>query len=199
LFDKTAQWFDRAKAALLDELPCSRGCSHCCIGLFPVTILDRLQIQRGLRLLCSEERQAIVQRARRQVELIEAEMPELRQDPFIDRRADRDIDALVERYRELPCPALASDGSCAVYAWRPLTCRSMGLPQEVEGVVHGACAVQVSVPVRRLPRSCRDEEDRLAAEEAEQIARLRAQDRIKGEELLLPYAFLGEGTEETAG
>lgn len=196
LFDKTARWFDRAKASLCDEIPCARGCSHCCIGLFPVTILDRQQIRRGLRLLCAEERQTIMRRARAQATLMEADVPELAHDPSIDRWTDRDIDLLVERYRAWPCPALHADGSCGVYAYRPLTCRSMGIPQEIEGVVHGACAVQVSVPVRRLSRSYREEEDRLVAEEAELLARLRAQDRMEGEEVLLPYAFLPQPAEE---
>ena len=192
LFDKTSRWFDRAKAALLGDLPCSRGCSHCCVGVFPVTLLDRQEIQRGLRVLSSEERQDIVRRAVEQTRLMEGDVPELAHDWFIDGWRDRDTDALVERYRELPCPALGSDGTCGVYAFRPLACRSMGIPSEVDGLVYGACAVQTSVPVVRLSRSLRQEEDRLIDEEAQQLACLRNQRGVEGEELFLPYAFVPE-------
>lgn len=197
LFDKTARWFDRAKAALLDDLPCSRGCSHCCVGVFPVTILDQQEIHRGLRLLCSDDRKAIMRQAIAQARLIEMSAPQLAHDRFIDRWADRDIDTLVERYRELACPALQPDGSCAVYAFRPLACRSMGIPDEVDGVVSGACAVQMSVPLIRLSQSLRQEEDRLVGEEAEQLARLRVQRGSGGEELFLPYAFLPDSGAES--
>lgn len=199
LFDKTARWFDRAKSALLEALPCSQGCSHCCVGVFPVTILDRQEIQRGLRSLPSEQRQCIVRQATVQAELLETSAPQLAHNRFIDCWADRDTDELVETYRELPCAALQPDGSCGVYAFRPLTCRSMGIPSEVEGVVHGACAVQTSIPIIRLSQSLRQEEDRLVGEEAEQLVRLSDQGKTEGEEMLLPYAFLPDGVEEATG
>jgi len=161
-----------------------------------VTLLDRQEIQRGLCALSSEERQVIVQRAVRQTRMLEVDVPELAYDWFIDRWQDHDTDALIERYRELPCPALQSDGSCGLYAFRPLTCRSMGIPSEVDGLVHGACAVQTAVPIMRLSQSLRQEEDRLVAEEAEELARVQDQQRTGGEELLLPYAFLPDRGEE---
>ena len=196
LFSRTAGWFERAKAALGDNLPCSRGCSHCCVGLFPVTILDRQEIQRGLHAIPSEQRRAIEERAVRQVRMIEASAPQLVRHPFIDEWPDRDTDMLVERFRELPCPALEADGSCGHYEFRPLACRSMGIPVESDGIVQGACAIQTSVPLIRLSPSLRHEEDRLAGQEAEELAQLRDRQRMRGEELLLPYAFLPDVLEE---
>ncbi|HSA60658.1 MAG TPA: YkgJ family cysteine cluster protein [Nitrospiraceae bacterium] len=190
LFEKTTHWFERAKAALLGDLPCRQGCSHCCVGLFPVTILDRQEIRRGLRSLPHEERRAIEQKAVEQAAMISASAPQLAHNRCIDRWPDRDIDNLVERYREMPCPALNPEGSCSLYAFRPLACRSMGIPPETDGVVQGACAIQTFVPLIRLSRTLREEEDRLASAEAEQLARLHHQEGTEGEELLLPYAFL---------
>ena len=160
------------------------------MGLFPVTILDRQEIQRGLRSLPHKQRRAIEQKAAQQASTISASAPQLVHNRFIDHWPDRDTDDLVERYRELPCPALKSDGSCSLYAFRPLACRSMGIPSDVDGVVHGACAIQTSVPLIRLSRALRQEENLLAGVEAEQLARLRHQQSTQGEELLLPYAFL---------
>lgn len=196
LFDKTASWFAQAKASLGDNLPCCRGCSHCCVGLFPVTILDRQEIQRGLHSIPSIQRQAIEERAAGQARMIEASAPQLGRHPFIDHWPDHDADVLVERFRELQCPALEADGSCSLYEFRPLACRSMGIPVESEGIVQGACAIQTSVPLIRLSPSLRHEEDRLAGEEAEELAQLRDRQRMPGEELLLPYAFLPDVLEE---
>lgn len=198
LFQKTTHWFERAKAALLDDLPCRQGCFHCCVGLFPVTILDRQEIQRGLRSLPHEQRRAIEQKAAQQAGLLSASAPQLAHNRFIDDWPDRDTDSLVERYRELPCPALKSDGSCSLYAFRPLACRSMGIPSDIDGAVHGACAIQTSVPLIRLSRTLRQEEDLLAGAEAEQLMQLRHQQGAQGEELLLPYAFLPDAADGPA-
>lgn len=196
LFDKTSRWFERAQAALLDDLPCQRGCSHCCLGLFPITLLDQQEVQRGLRSLPEEQRRKIEETATLQVSMIEESAPKLAQNRFIDHWPDPDVDFLVERYRSLPCPALHSDGSCSLYAFRPLACRSMGIPSETEGTVQGACAVQTSVPLIQLSRFLRQEEDRLAEEETRQLMQLRHQNRAGGEELLMPYAFLPGSTTE---
>ena len=198
LFEKTAHWFERAKAALLGDLPCRQGCSHCCVGLFPVTILDQQEIQRGLRSLPYEQRRAIEQKAAQQASILSASAPQLVQNRFIDHWPDRDTDNLVERFSKLPCPALESDGSCSLYAFRPLACRSMGIPSDVDGVVHGACVIQHSVPLIRLSRALRQEENLLAGAEAEQLAQLRHQRRAQGEELLLPYAFLPDAADGPA-
>lgn len=190
LFEKTAGWFGRAKSALGGNLPCCRGCSRCCVGLFTVTILDRQEIQRGLDSISPEQRQVIEQEAARQARMVEASVPQWAHHPFIDAWPDCETDVLVERYRDLPCPALEADGSCSLYAFRPLACRSMGIPVESDGIVQGACAIQTSVPVIRVSRSLRQEEDRLAGEEADELARLCDRQGTEGEEMLLPYAFL---------
>jgi Fe-S-cluster containining protein len=166
------------------------------VGLFPVTILDRQEIQRGLHSIPSMHRLAIEETATRQARMMEESVPQLARHPFIDDWPDRDTDALVERFRELPCPALEVDGSCGLYEFRPLACRSMGIPVESDGIVQGACAIQTSVPLIRLSPLHRHEEDRLAGEEAEELTQLRDRLRMPGEELLLPYAFLPDVLEE---
>jgi Fe-S-cluster containining protein len=200
LFDKTSRWFERARASLLDELPCRQGCSRCCVGLFPVTLLDQHTLQQGLATLPPDQRQAIQEIAARQTATISAGAPRLADNPFIDHWPDEAIDHLVEQYRELPCPALQPDGSCGVYPFRPLTCRSMGIPTETDGLTHGACDVQTFVPLIRVSRSLRAEENQLAEEEADALATLAQEAPSAGEELFLPYAF-GHGqqrNEETA-
>ncbi len=199
LFEKTSLWFQRAKAALLDQIPCAQGCSHCCRGIFPVTILDRNEIQRGLRTLQPTQRRTILQRARAQVKMMERAAPRLARTWFIDQWGDGDVDAMAERFADLNCPALQSDGSCGIYAFRPLTCRSMGIPRDVGEIVEGACAIQTAIPLVRLPRSYREEEDRLINEEAEHLAQSRNLNLTQGEELFLPYAFLHDKAEGQGG
>lgn len=192
LFRKTTQWFDRAKANLLDNLPCRQGCSHCCIGLFPVTLLDCLELQRGLESLPTEDRQRVEGKAREQVSLLQMATSRLTADPFIDVWSDQEIDKVIDQFGSLPCPALDKDGRCGLYEFRPLACRSMGIPPDDGRSVVGACAVQTSVPLVRLSPSLRDEEHALARLEADQLEKLRVSSDSVGEEVFLPYAFSSE-------
>lgn len=190
LFEKTARWFEQVNASLLGMLPCTQGCSGCCVGLFPVTILDRREVQRGLRTLPDEHRNRIERTAAEQVTAITVAAPRLNRNHFIDQWPEDDIDRLIERFDAWPCPALENDGTCGLYEFRPLVCRSMGVPQDDGGFVSGACAVQTSVPLIRPSKVFRDEENHLAGMEAVEIETLRHQLGIEGEELFLPYAFI---------
>ena len=91
---------------MVGELPCRKGCSSCCVGLLPVTILDREEIRRGLRSMTHQERRVIEQEAIRQVDMLAASSVRLTRHPFIDDWPDEDIDRLVGQFDALPCPAL---------------------------------------------------------------------------------------------
>lgn len=189
LAGKTDRWFQRASAALLSQVPCRAGCSHCCIGLFPVTRLDADFLQEGLAQLPAQQRAHIQWRASEQVSALEGANPRLKSSHALEGWSDEDIDRVVSGFDDVACPALGHDGLCALYAYRPLTCRSMGIPTESGGIVHGACSIQTFVPIVRLTASLKAEEQELAGREAEELSRHQAA-VLKGEEILLPYAFL---------
>jgi Fe-S-cluster containining protein len=197
LYRKTDHWFQRATAALLDEIPCRLGCTSCCIGPFPITLLDIRTLQQGLAGLPTDHRHRIEQRAVEQTAAMETAFPLLTQTDLLDNWSDQDIDRLVTAFHHLPCPALEPDGRCSVYHHRPLVCRSMGIPTEDRGLAHGACEVQTFIPILRLPSTFREEEDRLAQEEASSLDRLRRATGSTGEEVFLPYGFLRRETRET--
>lgn len=194
---KTSRWFERASAALLGQVPCQAGCCRCCIGPFPITLLDRAEIQRGLRQLPGRQRQDIQEKAGAQAAGMETAFPSLSASPFLDHWPDPLIEQLVEQFADQPCPALDDDGRCAVYAFRPLTCRSMGIPSEEAGTVEGACDIQTAIPIIRLSPVLRQEEEQLAGAEAGQLAARQQMESAEGEELLLPYAFLPENPHKT--
>lgn len=192
LFEHTTRWFERANAALLGELPCRRGCAHCCVGIFPVTLLDERMIQLGLNTLSDSHRKRIVETAAVQVMKLTEMVPQLLTNRLVDHWPEQECEQVMEESSAWSCPALESDGGCAIYQFRPLVCRSMGIPSEDAGFVDGACAVQTAVPLIRLSRALREEEDRLAALEAEQLEALRHLQGVEGEEILLPFAFVAE-------
>jgi Fe-S-cluster containining protein len=58
------------------------------------------------------------------------------------------FDLLSETLAELPCPALDATGTCQIYAYRPATCRLMGLSLVTpEGdLLENACPIQSDFP-----------------------------------------------------
>lgn len=155
-----------------------------------MTIRDRLEIQRGLRRLPDEHRKRIERIAEEQVTALTVAAPRLNTNRFIDQWTEEDIDRIIQRFETWPCPALEPNGTCALYEFRPLVCRSMGVPQDDGTRVRGACAVQTAVPLIRVSKAFREEENHLAGMEAEEIEVLRIRTGIEGEELFLPYAFI---------
>ena len=190
LYHKTDHWFQRATAALLGEVPCRLGCTSCCIGPFPITLLDVHILQQGLADLSPDHRHRIEQRAIEHTAAMEATFPQLTRTDLLDTWSDQEIDRLVTEFHDQPCPALEADGRCGVYDHRPLVCRSMGIPTEDRGLTHGACEVQTFIPILRLPSSFREEEDHLAQEETVALETLRQNTGSIGEEVFLPYGFL---------
>ena len=196
LYQKTDRWFQRATAALLGEVPCRLGCTSCCIGPFPITILDVQILQEGLAGLPADHRQRIEQRAIEQTTAMETAFPQLTQTNLLDEWSDQEIDRLATEFHQHPCPALEADGGCGVYGYRPLVCRSMGIPTEQQGLAQGACEVQTFIPILRLPSSFREEEDRLIQEESAALDALRLATGSAGEEVFLPYGFLAKRSQK---
>lgn len=128
--------------------------------------------------------------AAEQVSALMDAVPQLARTPFIDQWREEEIDQLTLQFDTWSCPALEQDGACGLYEFRPLVCRSMGIPPEEGGSVNGACAVQTAIPLIRIPSPLREEEGQLAGIEADGLEILRRQLGAQGEELLLPFAFL---------
>ena len=194
LAQKTDRWFQRASAALLGEVPCRLGCTSCCIGPFPITILDVQTLQEGLAGLPATQRQRIEQRAIEQTAAMENAFPQLTTTELLDEWSDQEIDRLATAFHQHPCPALEANGSCGLYEHRPLVCRSMGIPTERDGLAQGACEVQIFIPILRLSSSFREEEARLLQEESATLDALRLATGSAGEEVFLPYGFLRRDT-----
>ena len=95
LYQKTDHWFQRATAALLGEIPCRLGCTSCCIGPFPITLLDVHTLQQGLAGLPPDHRHRIEQRAIEQTAAMEAAFPQLTHTDLLDNWSDQEIDRLV--------------------------------------------------------------------------------------------------------
>jgi Fe-S-cluster containining protein len=123
-------------------LACRPGCTQCCIGPFPIHRLDVRRLRRGMREL--EERdparaRGVRERARESVARIAAEFPGDAASGILG-EGEADAARFESFADDEPCPALdPENGTCDVYAFRPMTCRVFGPPVRDDSGVLGIC------------------------------------------------------------
>ena len=139
-----------------DWLVCRKGCTQCCIGVFPISQLDATRLRHGMAKLertDGERASAIRERARDSVARLAADFPGNTETGLLDDDEEAE-EAFAEFANDEPCPALSLEtGECELYAYRPMTCRVFGPPirSESEGALgvcelcyHGATADEIA-------------------------------------------------------
>lgn len=119
-------WYRSVQASHPDQVPCTRGCRECCIGLFDISLADRDLLREGLAGADPEVRKDIQSRASAQVARLREIEPDL--GDTLDGMSPEAIDDLCDRVGPVECPVLGREGECRLYPHRPLTCRMSGVP-----------------------------------------------------------------------
>jgi Fe-S-cluster containining protein len=107
LVQKVEGFVAAVAARRASELACKRGCDGCCHTWLTVSAVEADQVRAALTALPEEQR--IRLRVRGERELAREQHTAAHDDPDPPR-----------------CALLEDDGSCAVYAARPLVCRTQG-------------------------------------------------------------------------
>lgn len=112
-------------------LVCRPGCMQCCIGPFAINQLDVNRLHRGLKELEHNDPARAHRVRERARECVRRLSPTFPGDPLT---GSLDESAEAEEYfadfaNDEPCPALDPEtGTCDLYAFRPMTCRTFGPP-----------------------------------------------------------------------
>lgn len=135
-------------------LVCKPGCTQCCMGVFSISQLDALRLRQGLDELEHRDPHcaaAVRQRARDAIVRLSPDFPGDPETGILteDEEAERQFEDFAN---DEPCPVLdPATGMCALYASRPITCRSFGPPVRSEGGLgvcelcyHGASDQQIA-------------------------------------------------------
>jgi Fe-S-cluster containining protein len=113
------------------HLVCRPGCTQCCYGAFRINALDAERLRAGmttLRVSNPSAAQAIETRARAWLAEHGPAFPGDAATGILGTSAE-DEEQFENFANDAPCPALdLPTGLCAVYAWRPMTCRVFGPP-----------------------------------------------------------------------
>ena len=117
-------------------LACRPGCSHCCIGVFAINQLDALRLRKGvaeLELRAPERAVRLRERAREAVIRLSADFPGDPITGLLD-ESEESAQQWDDFANDEPCPALDPEaGTCELYEFRPIVCRTFGPPIMSEG------------------------------------------------------------------
>ena len=128
LLREVDQWFDECRRHHGDLISCHHGCSHCCRGLFDITILDALYLRSGFDLLPEEVQQGIRSKSVARLDPIAARWPAFVAPWLLNPVPEEEWDEIMPEEDEAPCVMLSAGGVCTVYEHRPMTCRLNGIP-----------------------------------------------------------------------
>ena len=144
-------------------LACRPGCCQCCFAPFEINQLDARRLRDGLARLDGTDHgraERVRERARAAVSRLSADFPG---DPLTGLLAggETEFAQFADAFDSEPCPALdPAQGTCDLYASRPITCRTFGPAVRdpsgsigicelcYEGASHaeiGECAVEIDI------------------------------------------------------
>lgn len=136
-YELLAERADRAFADMQkDHGPCIRcgvGCSDCCHSVFGLFLVESVYINHHFHRLDRKARREAAPR----LEKADRDLLEVGKRL---RAYDHDpgAKALAMARERVRCPLLNSEEKCALYKYRPITCRVYGIPTVISGAVH-AC------------------------------------------------------------
>jgi Fe-S-cluster containining protein len=112
-----------------DWVVCRPGCCECCLGVFPIGQADAKRLRYGLEELEKTDASRAARVSRRACEAVDRYAADYPGDTTTGILAeDADSAARFEDFADDDtCPALDPEtGTCDLYAWRPMTCRTFG-------------------------------------------------------------------------
>ena len=121
-------WFEACLSRHAGLIACHRGCSACCRGLFDITLLDALCLKRGFDRLPLRVQESVQMKAVARIVELTNRWPEFTRPWTLNHIPEQTWDEMMPEDDEIPCPLLSADGTCLVYAQRPMTCRLNGIP-----------------------------------------------------------------------
>ncbi len=121
------------------HLACHPGCSHCCVGVFPVAQQDAARLREGLALAPPEKAAAIRTRVFDALTRLDPWFPGDLASGIL--HEDHEAAILFEEFaNDEPCPVLdPTTGTCNLYEHRPILCRTFGPPMRTPEDNLGTC------------------------------------------------------------
>ncbi len=136
-----------------NHLACHPGCHQCCVGVFAISQLDAEQLRGGLASAPQDAADRILSRAEESRIRLLDDFPG---DPVTGLlfTQPHHEEAFADFANDEPCPVLDPDtGTCDLYAFRPVQCRTFGPPvRDADGQLTVCELCFVAAPAEEVAR-----------------------------------------------
>jgi len=180
--------FERVRAAHPECVFCRPGCSDCCHALFDLTLVEAVYAKQRFAEAFPEgpERSAILEAAG----VADRKTHIIKRKAFKATQAGEDADAVIlavgrERVR---CPLLNGEERCALYAFRPISCRVYGIPAAIGGKGR-TCGASAFTPGKHYPTVNLDAVTRRLLELSLEMTRLAQSPYTEMHTMLVPLSM----------
>ncbi|MEW6771647.1 MAG: YkgJ family cysteine cluster protein [Bacillota bacterium] len=122
------QAFERMRRGYGDLIKCQLHCTDCCYAVFGLFPVEAVYLRHQFDKLDQAVREEILRRA----EQADGDLQRL-QEKLARFADDSQMQAYVMARERVRCPLLNEQDECALYSFRPITCRVYGIPVAVRG------------------------------------------------------------------
>lgn len=141
------QIFQKIKNDYPGQVKCDQGCTDCCFALFDLSLVEALYLNQKFSELDHDLKNLILiesDKADRKIHKVKKELYKAHQNGA----GEQEILDKASRVK-VRCPLL-KDNKCALYEYRPITCRLYGIPMDV-GNMTATCSKSGFEPGEKYP------------------------------------------------
>ena len=179
--------FERVKGQYPSCVKCGIGCVDCCYALFDLTLVEALYINHHFtKTLSGKDRETIIEKSNK----ADRSVYRIKRRAYKAMRNGRTEDEVLsdlalERER---CPLLNDRNRCALYPYRPVTCRLYGIPTAINGRGH-TCGTSGFAKGEKYPTANLDRiQQKLFELSAELIRDIRSK-HVRMPDMLVPVSM----------
>lgn len=127
---------------------CREGCTDCCHALFDIPLIEAIYLQHHFSALDD----GLKQRVWIDADKVDRHIEVLKKRLYKEHSRGGNTQVILQQVasERVRCPLLGEDDRCALYAYRPLTCRIYGLPLDIHGQGR-SCGLSGFVPGEQYP------------------------------------------------
>jgi Fe-S-cluster containining protein len=127
--------FERVQQVHAQCVKCAKGCADCCHAVFDLTLIEALYINHRFKQELKDAAGSDFEEKANRTDRLMAKIKRRAQEELLAGKPEADILADLARER-VRCPLLNETDLCALYRYRPLTCRFYGIPTAIGGGGH---------------------------------------------------------------
>lgn len=127
--------FESIRKSHADCVTCRTGCADCCHALFDLTLIEAMYINDRFRHRYSgEARDRLIEKAA----MTDRKLAKIKRNASKRVQDGEAHSVILEEMAgiRMRCPLLDASDQCALYEFRPITCRLYGVPTSINGQAH---------------------------------------------------------------